>query len=68
MAIETIGAAGIVVRIETRVAPGAHHDVERMLNRMLVDDFIAKHLKIPPPNPAEPTPAAAQAGADDHEP
>ncbi len=62
--IETIGAAGIVVRIETRVAPGAHYDVKRTLNRMLIDGFNARQLKLAPPNPAEPKPAAVPVGPE----
>jgi small conductance mechanosensitive channel len=66
--IETIGAAGIVVRIETRVAPGAHYDVKRTLNRMLIDGFNARHLKILAPPPAAPMAAAEPAGAEVHGP
>jgi small-conductance mechanosensitive channel len=47
--IETIGASSMSVRIETRVAPGSHYDVKRMLNRMLVDGFNANQLEIPYP-------------------
>jgi len=56
--IETISATGLVVRIETKVAPGAHYEVKRTLNRMLVDGFKAKHLKIPEPSPAAAAPPA----------
>jgi small-conductance mechanosensitive channel len=55
--IERIGEAGLVVRIETRVAPGAHYEVKRALNRMLIDGFHARHLKMPAPKPPEPKPA-----------
>lgn len=34
--IETIGAASLSVRVETKVAPGAHYDVKRTLNRMQI--------------------------------
>jgi len=47
--IETIGATSLSVRIETKVGPGAHYDVKRTLNRMLVDAFNANHLEIPYP-------------------
>jgi moderate conductance mechanosensitive channel len=47
--IESIGVASLAVRIETKVAPGAHYDVKRALHRMLVDAFIANRLEIPYP-------------------
>lgn len=47
--IETIGESSISVRIEAKVAPGAHYDVKRMLNRMLIDGFVANQLEIPYP-------------------
>jgi moderate conductance mechanosensitive channel len=47
--IEEIGATCLTVRIETRVAPGQHNDVRRVLNRMLVDGFRAHGLEIPYP-------------------
>jgi small-conductance mechanosensitive channel len=47
--IETIGATSLTVRIETKVAPGSFQDVNRTLNRMLVDGFQARHLEIPYP-------------------
>ena len=47
--IETIGAASLSVRIETKVAPGAHYDVKRTLHRMLIDAFQANELEIPYP-------------------
>jgi len=54
--IETIGASSLSVRIETKVAPGSHFDVKRMLNRMLVDAFNANHLEIPYPKAVQLTP------------
>ena len=66
--IETIGEASLTVRIETRVTPGAFHDVKRMLNRMLVDGFNAHHLEIPYPKSVkiefQPRPAAPSEPAD----
>ncbi|MEO7732692.1 MAG: mechanosensitive ion channel domain-containing protein, partial [Kofleriaceae bacterium] len=47
--IETIGASSMMVRIETKVAPGSHYDVKRTLNRLLVDGFNANQLEIPYP-------------------
>jgi moderate conductance mechanosensitive channel len=47
--IEALGASSLSVRIETKVAPGAHLEVKRTLNRMLVDGFNANHLEIPYP-------------------
>ncbi|HEX3476196.1 MAG TPA: mechanosensitive ion channel family protein [Kofleriaceae bacterium] len=47
--IETIGESSLIVRIETKVAPGSHYDVKRTLNRMLVEAFNANHLEIPYP-------------------
>lgn len=47
--IESIGIASLAVRIETKVAPGAHYDVKRTLNRMLIDAFVANRLEIPYP-------------------
>jgi small conductance mechanosensitive channel len=47
--IESIGVASLAVRIETKVAPGAHYDVKRALHRMLIDAFTANRLEIPYP-------------------
>jgi len=47
--IETIGESALVVRIETKVAPGTHHEVKRALHRLLVDGFHANGLEIPYP-------------------
>jgi small-conductance mechanosensitive channel len=59
--IETIGVASLGVRIETKVGPGAHYDVKRTLNRMLIDAFVANRLEIPYPKsvgiPFAPKPA-----------
>jgi small conductance mechanosensitive channel len=68
--IETIGDNSLLVRIETRVAPGAHFDVKRTLHRLLVDGFNANGLEIPYPKsvqfgievpPKEPPPGPAEA-------
>lgn len=68
--IETIGESALIVRIETRVAPGTHYDVKRTLNRLLVDGFNANGLEIPypkavelsqDPKPAEPSQVPSQA-------
>ena len=45
--IETIGDSAIIVRIETKVGPGAHYDVKRTVNRLLIDGFNANGLEIP---------------------
>src|SRR3984885_3941350 len=47
--VEAMGVASLAVRIETKVAPGAHYDVKRTLNRMLIDAFVANRLEIPYP-------------------
>jgi moderate conductance mechanosensitive channel len=47
--IESIATSSLIVRVESRVAPGAHHEVKRALNRMLVDAFRANDLEIPYP-------------------
>jgi small-conductance mechanosensitive channel len=47
--IEAIGATSLSVRIETKVAPGAHFEVKRTLHRMLVESFNANRLEIPYP-------------------
>lgn len=61
--IETIGVASLVVRIETKVGPGAHYNVKRTLHRMLIDGFVANRLEIPYPKsvgiPFSPKPADA---------
>lgn len=69
--IETIGDSALMIRIETKVAPGAHFEVKRLLNRLLVDGFTANGLEIPypksvqfsPPDPSEAKPSEAQADA-----
>jgi small conductance mechanosensitive channel len=62
--IETMGATSLAVRIETKVAPGAHYDVKRTLHRMLIDAFTANRLEIPYPKsigiPFAPRPVADQ--------
>jgi small conductance mechanosensitive channel len=61
--VETIGDSNIVVRIEAKVGPGAHYDVKRTLNRMLIDGFNTNQLEIPYPKsvkmsaPERPAPA-----------
>lgn len=47
--IETIGDSALMIRIETKVAPGAHFEVKRTLNRLLVDGFTHHGLEIPYP-------------------
>lgn len=47
--IETIGDSALMIRIETKVAPGTHFDVKRFLNRLLVDGFAKHGLEIPYP-------------------
>jgi small conductance mechanosensitive channel len=42
--IESIGDSSMLVRVETKVAPGSHYEVKRTLNRMLVDSFNANQL------------------------
>ena len=68
--IETIGDSALLIRIETKVAPGVHYDVKRTLNRLLVDGFTAAGLEIPypksvqfSPEPKDPTAAEADAAA-----
>ena len=65
--IEAIGATSLTVRIETKVAPGAHFHVKRTLHRMLVDGFHANHLEIPYPKAVqinfEPKPAPVSSGS-----
>lgn len=65
--IETIGDSALMIRIETKVAPGAHFDVKRTLNRLLVDGFTANGLEIPYPKSvqfsAEASPSEAEADA-----
>lgn len=63
MGIEAIGESALIVRIETKVAPGTHYDVKRVLHRLLVDGFNANGLEIPYPKAVEigiePQPGAA---------
>jgi moderate conductance mechanosensitive channel len=65
--IETIGESALLIRIETKVAPGAHFEVKRRLNRLLVDAFVANKLEIPYPKSVQfsPEPAKADAAAAD---
>jgi small conductance mechanosensitive channel len=67
--IESIGKTSLTVRIETKVSPGSFQEVNRTLNRMLVDGFKARHLEIPYPKAVQivyaPKPAPASDGADD---
>jgi small conductance mechanosensitive channel len=67
--IESIGKTGLTVRIETKVAPGSFQEVNRTLNRMLVDGFKARHLEIPYPKAVQiayaPKPPLASDRADD---
>lgn len=65
--IETIGDSALMIRVETKVAPGAHFEVKRLLNRLLVDGFTANGLEIPYPKSVqfspEPRPSEAEADA-----
>ncbi|HYH99207.1 mechanosensitive ion channel family protein [Hyalangium sp.] len=49
MGIETIDESCLRVRIETKVAPGTHFEVKRMLHRLLVEGFRENNLEIPYP-------------------
>jgi small-conductance mechanosensitive channel len=49
MGIETIDDSCLRVRIETKVSPGCHYDVKRMLHLLLVESFHANKLEIPYP-------------------
>lgn len=66
--IESIGKTSLTVRIETRVAPGSFQEVNRTLNRMLIDGFKARNLEIPYPKAVQivyaPKPAQVGDGAD----
>lgn len=53
MGIETIDDSCLRVRIETKVAPGCHYEVKRMLHLLLVESFNANNLEIPYPKSVE---------------
>ena len=61
--IETIGESALIIRIETKVAPGIHYDVKRVLHRLLVDGFNANGLEIPYPKAVELSPEEKPAAA-----
>jgi small conductance mechanosensitive channel len=71
--IETIGKTSLTVRIETKVTPGSFQEVNRTLNRMLVDGFQARRLEIPYPKSVrvayapKPVPASDGAAQRSHE-
>ncbi len=59
MGIEAIDDWRLRVRIETRVSPGCHYEVKRLLHLLLVERFRANGLELPYPkqvglSPAEP--------------
>lgn len=66
--IESIAEGGVVVRIETRVTPGAHYEVKRTLHRMLVDGFVAKGLTLSSAKSAEAPAGKKPAEAEAPEP
>lgn len=53
MGIEGMDESWMRVRIETRVAPGSHYDVKRLLHRLLFEAFQAHNLEIPYPKAIE---------------
>jgi small-conductance mechanosensitive channel len=65
MGLETLGESCIRVRVETKVAPGCHFEVKRMLNLLLVESFIANNLEIPYPKAVELSPTSVFAPHED---
>ncbi len=59
MGIETIDESCLRVRIETKVSPGCHYEVKRMLHLLLVESFNAHKLEIPYPKSVELSPEEA---------
>jgi moderate conductance mechanosensitive channel len=53
MGIEGMDESWMRVRIETRVAPGTHYDVKRVLHRLLFEAFQAHNVEIPYPKAIE---------------
>ncbi|MET0402321.1 MAG: mechanosensitive ion channel family protein [Cystobacter sp.] len=49
MGIETLDDSCLRVRIETKVSPGCHYEVKRLLHQLLLEGFQANHLEIPYP-------------------
>ncbi len=49
MGIETIDDSCLRIRIETKVSPGCHYEVKRVLHMLLVESFNANNLEIPYP-------------------
>jgi moderate conductance mechanosensitive channel len=56
MGIEAIDDSCLRVRIETKVAPGCHYEVKRLLHLLLVESFNANNLEIPYPKSVELSP------------
>ena len=59
MGIEAIDESCLRVRIETKVSPGCHYDVKRMLHLLLVESFNSHQLEIPYPKSVELSPEEA---------
>lgn len=62
MGIEAMDDSCLRVRTETKVRPGCHYEIKRVLNRLLFEAFVAHGLEIPYPKgiefdgvPASPT-------------
>ncbi|WPB75610.1 mechanosensitive ion channel family protein [Archangium violaceum] len=53
MGIETIDESCLRIRIETKVSPGCHYEVKRVLHMLLVESFTAHNLEIPYPKSVE---------------
>lgn len=53
MGIETLDESCLRVRIETKVSPGCHYEVKRLLHLLLVESFNANNLEIPYPKSIE---------------
>lgn len=53
MGIEDIDESCLRVRIETKVMPGCHYEVKRLLHMLLVESFNANNLEIPYPKAVE---------------
>lgn len=53
MGIEGMDESWMRVRIETKVAPGTHYDIKRLLHRLLFEAFQAHNLEIPYPKAVE---------------
>ncbi|GHG81022.1 mechanosensitive ion channel family protein [Comamonas sp. JC664] len=53
LGIESMEESWMNLRIEARVQPGAHFDVKRLLNRLLIEAFKANGLEFPYPKAVE---------------